>query len=306
MERFLGFHYEIDGSHSIDVDTMQPIETNPPERAAAFERAVLGLLNTIDSDSSVGGVLLRGVALGQRIVIGPGTKLVATMNQRHPADGMALGWKYGKLRGTGRGTDGLVLINPNDLAMTNGAAGQRDAVLLHEIVHAIRVTHGLLHKRPMMRYCDSEEYLAVMLTNIYVSSKYPLAPLRGDHAAYPLHNPVYRDKKMAIISTSGLDERRLYYYVLGYQAELVKLINEMETLTAQLKEAKCKFNPLRVCYNGYDPQVEEADRPPDQRRKQGYPPLVDKEPFANALREIMRTGKPMPEMFSDSLTDRLF
>ena len=57
-----------------------------------------------------------------------------------------------------------------------------DEVLFHELVHATRQLAGVVYFMPVDKnYDNEEEYLAVMLSNIYIRNKNKGAPLRADH-----------------------------------------------------------------------------------------------------------------------------
>jgi hypothetical protein len=41
-------------------------------------------------------------------------------------------------------------------------------MLLHELFHALRMSQGLLQRRPVTRYDDLKEFYAVTISNMYV------------------------------------------------------------------------------------------------------------------------------------------
>ncbi len=302
MKTFRGIQYRIDGSHSFDARTLKVVSRNSPIVSDAFEQEIHKLLQTIDENTEVGARILKGISPWMRsIMIAPGTDILA--RPLRGADALPQGFTHNNLTGTGRGTEGLVFINPAQLRMASGPAAQKDAIVLHEIIHAIRVTHGLLQQRPMAVYEDLEEFYAVTLTNMYISSAYPGKPLRGDHGMTPLHKPGYTNKVIGLMSNPGLIEGNLYYFCMQNREDLLKLTKEMEALTFSLRDAKCRFNPIRVCYYGYNPAVEEAHLPSQQRRKQGYGPFVA-ETFAEAAQRIMKDQPHNPDMWSDQIGDR--
>ncbi len=68
---------------------------------------------------------------------------------------------------------------------TSGRLGQE--ILFHELIHAFRGVSGKWNQQPnMTRYGDSEEFLAVLLTNIFISdqSNKTKSSLRADHADF--------------------------------------------------------------------------------------------------------------------------
>jgi Effector protein len=71
---------------------------------------------------------------------------------------------------------------PTGLARSSGPGSDPDEVLYHELVHATRYLRGVLSLKPMAGYKNEEEYLAVVVTNIYLSDK-GLTALRGRYEA---------------------------------------------------------------------------------------------------------------------------
>ena len=88
--------------------------------------------------------------------------------------------------GDGRGSSCTLHFNPD---LFSGAASAEpafaaDEVLYHELVHACRYVNGKMDAIPMDKhYTDAEEFLAIMLTNIYMSEK-GQTKLRGGHQGY--------------------------------------------------------------------------------------------------------------------------
>jgi hypothetical protein len=60
-----------------------------------------------------------------------------------------------------------------------------DEILLHEMVHALRDMQGVSNPVPTtMRYKNEEEFLAVVITNVYMSKKKGNKLLRPDYLHY--------------------------------------------------------------------------------------------------------------------------
>jgi len=86
---------------------------------------------------------------------------------------------HGKVRtwkdvGDGRGASCTLEFNPNLFsgAVSAEPGNAADDVLYHELVHASRYVNGKVDAIPMdKRYTDAEEFLAIMLANIYISEK---------------------------------------------------------------------------------------------------------------------------------------
>jgi hypothetical protein len=300
--RLFGFQYTIDGSVTFDVDTLKPKTVNSPADAAAFEQVILRLLHDINEDTAVGRHVLQSLWIGNEVGFLPGTVLAAKAITKTPGDVLPKGCTDGKFTGTGKGAPAAVFINPFTLASAQGPAAQKDAMLLHELFHALRMSAGLLQRRPMMRYDDLEEFYAVTISNMYVSSKYPGQALRGDHRTMLLHKIDYPDRVRGLMSNPGLEENALYYFAMGHRAELVQIIKEMPMLCSNLGKAPCKFNPFRVAFNGYDPNVEDKDRPPERRHKNPYGPFVDSP--ASIWSTLPEPSQKQKDMFRDTMLDR--
>lgn len=110
-----------------------------------------------------------------------------------PVDRMSnpFGKRYDGRVGTGKGADAIVNFTPG---MWKGAKMRKpsnapDETLFHELVHASRQTRGVQDSSYVDNdYDDSEEYLAVVLTNIYMSEKGQLVMV-GNHGTKPLQGP---------------------------------------------------------------------------------------------------------------------
>lgn len=291
------YQYVIDGSQAI-VPGRPPATVNAAA-ANRFETAIHQLLKTIDEDTSVGQHILKSTGLSMaeiRIVPSDLPTPVNTLPLK-PADSLVRDRKEGRFTGTGLGSDAFVFVSPRAIGLS-GPATQPDAALLHELVHGIRINKGVFARVSVPQYEDEEEFYAITLANTYISSRYPGASLRGDHGAFPLHRVGGYPQITRFLTSPGLTEQKLYYFVQEHREKILKLIEQMEGLCFALKDARCKFNPFRVAYRGYDPNVEEASLPPAQRRKTGYGPLVA-ETFAEAADRAMKDADPekMRRMF---------
>lgn len=117
--------------------------------------------------------------------------------------------------------------------MLRGDAGQTaDEVLFHELVHAVRMTHGKLNKNPMGDdYDEHDEFCAILLANIYISEKG--GKLRSSHRAY--HELAIDNKFPSEIYTR-------------YTSPIEMCCRELPELTRKLAEVDCPFNPVREFY----------------------------------------------------------
>jgi hypothetical protein len=93
------------------------------------------------------------------------------------------------------GDDVFVAFSPE--AYVRGSASRPpgpgkdpDEVLFHELVHATRQLAGVVYFAPVNHnYDNEEEYLAIVLSNIYIRNKNKGLPLRGDHDSGTLQDP---------------------------------------------------------------------------------------------------------------------
>lgn len=270
MIRFNGTQYEIDGSRSFN-ETTRAFTSNPQPGATAFEQQVFGYLNTINSNGEVGRAILSAVNQNRKISIFPGNAL---FNRVTSLDAFGTGQHVeGQTQtGTGHGADGVIIFSLEKIATIIGPAAQKEAILLHEIVHAIRATWGRESEDRVPGYDDIEEFYSITLSNMYVSSAYPGSSFRGDHSSLRVHLGRITGDPNGFVSNPGLAERDLRRFVMGHRTELLRLFNEVGPLASALSRASCKFNPFRVCVNGWNPDVEESDRP-QQQRQPAFGPL---------------------------------
>jgi hypothetical protein len=88
--------------------------------------------------------------------------------------------------GTGGGADVVLYYSPADWLARDSSFGpgsKPDEVLFHELIHVTRELRGLQTRLPVEGgggYGNEEEYLATMLTNLYLSEKG--LPLRGAYS----------------------------------------------------------------------------------------------------------------------------
>jgi hypothetical protein len=74
--------------------------------------------------------------------------------------------------GTGMGTDVRIWFTPAMWAdKSRGPASAPDEVLLHELIHASRQVSGVSRRDHVGKYTNEEEFIAIMIDNIYLSEK---------------------------------------------------------------------------------------------------------------------------------------
>jgi hypothetical protein len=147
-------------------------------------------------------------------------------------------------RATGGGTDVTLKFSPSTWAPGEHACygghygSQPDEVLLHELVHASRYMHGLLNAIPtednsLRGYDNEEEFVAIVTTNVYISSKGGTqlrGPVHSDHA--PLKAPL--DTSAGFLK-DPMNWKLMNIFRLTWTTEFLGLTN---VLTAP-------FNPFR-------------------------------------------------------------
>jgi Effector protein len=89
------------------------------------------------------------------------------------------------LVGTGKGSDVVINFSPEKIKAKKVFDRSPDTVLFHELVHTLRMFYGLLNPVPTekMKWMNEEEWLAVILTNIYMSAA-GSTRLRGGYGDY--------------------------------------------------------------------------------------------------------------------------
>ena len=133
----------------------------------------------------------------------------------------------------GGGADTIISFDPA-LAWNYGPGGAPDEVLLHELVHAMRFVRGQASRcrfdTPKGYAGDYEEFVAVVLANVYISETN--RTLRRDHDAYvPL--------------PAGLSTSQAFY--AQYRGQLANLKGEHPQLYNALKQATgIRFNPFTL------------------------------------------------------------
>lgn len=158
--------------------------------------------------------------------------------------GCAFAKAYGKdWVGTGGGADDIIhytpqMWEPEGQPRIQGPGTRADELLFHELVHSTRNMRGLTCQKPMNGdYDDTEEYIAVAVTNIYLSEKG--RALRGSHKwgselAKPDAQRWYRDNPQKLnVHPQALVERFKEQQSSFYSA------------LAKIPASKAWFNPVR-------------------------------------------------------------
>lgn len=134
-------------------------------------------------------------------------------------------------RGSGHGSDTAIWFTPQDYIKTCSLPGGRpDEVLLHEMVHALRMELGLNMCLAMDDDFDTvEEFYAILIANIY-RSECGYRDLRANH----------NGKQM--LAAPLTDDSRFY---ARWKDKVDTLCREMSPLCNVLATVPCAFNPIR-------------------------------------------------------------
>jgi len=135
------------------------------------------------------------------------------------------------LKGTGRGTDSAIYFTSQDYIKTCGLPGGRsDEVLLHELVHALRMAWGTNLCLGMDDGFDTiEEFYAILITNIY-RSECGYKTLRADHNG--------KEKLPDALANDAA-------YYKRYKEKIDKLAQDYPVLCKTIAAVPSKFNPIR-------------------------------------------------------------
>ncbi len=123
--------------------------------------------------------------------------------------------------GTGGGTNSQVRYTPSLYHASDGPGRAPDEVLFHELVHASRIMRGAFFPMPVNeRYDQLEDYLAIILTNIYLSEKgqdvfrgaHRGGILRGADADNFLHNSQRVDVPPTMVIQKFKDTQPEFYW----------------------------------------------------------------------------------------------
>jgi hypothetical protein len=125
--------------------------------------------------------------------------------------------------GTGGGSNSVIWYTAGmwtEKRRPSGPGHQPDEVLYHELVHASRQLRGVMDQMPVNKgYDNIEEYLAVVLTNIYLSDKgqdvfrgsHGSVILRGEAADNFLHNSQNVDVRPTMLIQNLKDYQSTFY-----------------------------------------------------------------------------------------------
>ncbi|MFN8178026.1 MAG: M91 family zinc metallopeptidase [bacterium] len=121
-----------------------------------------------------------------------------------------------------------------------------DEILFHELVHVLRAVSGVFAKKPLQpglyRYTNTEEFFAVVITNVYVSdpTNRIKTGLRGEHRGFRGLDPAY-------------GEPFAFFGASTQVFDLVKqFVGENHGFSTMVANTKAKFNPIADYYASPD------------------------------------------------------
>lgn len=146
----------------------------------------------------------------------------------------------------GGGSNALVFFTPGEWGGKSGcfagtAGAAPDDVLLHEMVHALRIMQGLYNPVPTRNtsYTNEEEFLAIEVGNVYISANNKTHLVAGHSSHQTLWNPLNTSKGFA---DDRENSKLLSHYFFEWRPVFLEL--------AHLKTAR--FNPFREWFNRFD------------------------------------------------------
>jgi hypothetical protein len=156
-------------------------------------------------------------------------------------------------------TRGIVRYSPNTFSLHGACSATQsnpnrglfwDEILFHELVHVLRAVSGKWSKRPLRgglhRYDDTEEFYAVMITNIYISdpTNRIKTGLRANHQGFSELDAAYS-------GPFGL------YSASTIVFDLVKqFVNDNHGFSTMVANSKADFNPIADYYASPDRAAE--------------------------------------------------
>jgi hypothetical protein len=145
--------------------------------------------------------------------------------------------RWGKPRGSG--SHAALYFTPggkNDTACSRGhgtCAEQDDEILMHELVHALRYMQGVFNAVPTTgRYKNEEEFLALVVTNVYMSKKKGNKLLRPDYERVGPLQPPWNTSEGFLKNDEN--RRILEHYATAWQP-----------IFGRLGDVDTPFNPFR-------------------------------------------------------------
>ena len=170
----------------------------------------------------------------------------------------AAGWLDGAGRpviGSGAGTHAEIRYTPRMYHPSDGPGQAPDEVLFHELVHASREMKGVFFRMPAGNgYEDLEEYIAIILCNIYLSEK---------------RQEVFVGNHNGTMILRGTDADNFLYNSQNVDTRSTMVIQNFKDSQPEFYRDVVKVPPARAKYNWIRQYDEEATRLWNQFHKSG-------------------------------------
>jgi hypothetical protein len=231
--RYWGRNIQIDGTKvrvSVHNEPLRLID-NTPEAAESYEVRAQNRLRQI-STNQAGGILLDAIAAQPRIVTLKPCNM--TFWNKYGAEAEAVSDSGAKGGGGSAVTiwyDPMFFAASNMTAKDPGSHIRADDTLFHECVHAYRQALGVWRNIEMPLWTNREEFYAVMMTNIYLSSGRRDFDRRGNY-----------DKTFVAMAPS-LGDAAFYS---AYSSELNQFRSDAIQFCAKIVAMALGWNPLRA------------------------------------------------------------
>jgi hypothetical protein len=145
-----------------------------------------------------------------------------------------------RTKGTGKGMDARIEFTPGVSAdCKGGAIFEPDDMVLHEMVHALRIIQGQDFRTDLdgvlAHYDDDEEWLAILIESIYRSAK-GRTVFRSGHTHARINTPLAHPLNTSAGFLTVAEHRRLMWH---YHSTWWPVFRDLSRVT------KAEFNPIR-------------------------------------------------------------
>ena len=139
-----------------------------------------------------------------------------------------------------------VAIAPSFInGVQKGPGSSPDEILLHELIHAFSMISGSHQQGSLLMdtfdYHTIEEFIAIVLTNIYISTKKGNQSLRKDHRGFSSLEPYLRDNQHFLLVK---DKGKIPYPHLVYIRGLTERGEKAKLCYQFVRHEDAPFNPV--------------------------------------------------------------
>lgn len=241
--RYWGPNILIDGAQVRASLDNQPLTTvaNSNADADAYEIRTQNVLREI-SGNPAGKILLDGfTSLQHKVTIRP---VNAAASRSFGAQADSNDPTAARSRTGSDSTLWYDSIHSNPVAMQARDPDHHwraDDILFHECVHAMRQIMGVWRTAPMAEWKDTEEFYAVMMTNIYLSRGGRDADMRGDYS------PAFKalDPALRYGYSPTTHNREGQAFASKYNYEILSFRSDTFDVYLDISKMPLGWNPLR-------------------------------------------------------------